>query len=262
MGTHPIFESDFDCLTDSVMRLRRFLLRYYPPGITIEYEKRGQTRTKDVNLFELTADDDPIKVAEQVINSEPLINEKKIDILTDMVRKLQSKMNEETEHKFNLVRVIKAHLLPITNVAFNKLSTLFATGSYDRTCKIFETASGKELFSLEGHQNVVYSVAFNNPKGTMLASGSFDKTAKIWSVQTGECLETFTGHSSEVVSVQFSPDSKYLATGSMDTTAKLWCLEKMKLLYTFDEHCGEIISLTFDTMVILYFLFDNILSLG
>ena len=45
-----------------------------------------------------------------------------------MVRKLQSKMNEETEHKFNLVRVIKAHLLPITNVAFNKLSTLFATG--------------------------------------------------------------------------------------------------------------------------------------
>ena len=45
-----------------------------------------------------------------------------------MIRKLQSKMNEETEHKFNLVRVIKAHLLPITNVAFNKLSTLFATG--------------------------------------------------------------------------------------------------------------------------------------
>ena len=49
--------------------------------------------------------------------------------ILDMVRKLQSKMNEETEHKFNLVRVIKAHLLPITNVAFNKLSTLFATGT-------------------------------------------------------------------------------------------------------------------------------------
>ena len=35
-----------------------------------------------MNLFELTADDDPIKIAEQVINSEPLVNEKKIDILT------------------------------------------------------------------------------------------------------------------------------------------------------------------------------------
>ena len=51
---------------------------------------------------------------------------------------------------------------------------LWFSGSYDRTCKIFETASGKELFSLEGHQNVVYSVAFNNPKGTMLASGRYN----------------------------------------------------------------------------------------
>ena len=41
---------------DSVMRLRRFLLRYYPPGITIEYEKRGQTRTKEFfksNVFDI-----------------------------------------------------------------------------------------------------------------------------------------------------------------------------------------------------------------
>ena len=54
-----------------------------------------------------------------------------------MVRKLQSKMNEETEHKFNLVRVIKAHLLPITNVAFNKLSTLFATGTSNKQGCVF-----------------------------------------------------------------------------------------------------------------------------
>ena len=32
--------------------------------------------------MELTADDDPMKVAEQILNSEPLVNEKKIDILT------------------------------------------------------------------------------------------------------------------------------------------------------------------------------------
>jgi len=47
-----------------------------------------------------------------------------------MIKKLQSKMSEKVEHKFNLVRVVKAHLLPITNIAFNKMSTLFATGKY------------------------------------------------------------------------------------------------------------------------------------
>ena len=41
----------------------------------------------------------------------------------------------------------------------------FITGSYDRTCKVWETASGEELLTLEGHKNVIYSIAFNNPYG-------------------------------------------------------------------------------------------------
>ena len=41
----------------------------------------------------------------------------------------------------------------------------FITGSYDRTCKVWDTASGEELHTLEGHKNVVYAVAFNNPYG-------------------------------------------------------------------------------------------------
>lgn len=41
----------------------------------------------------------------------------------------------------------------------------FITGSYDRTCKVWDTASGEELHTLEGHRNVVYAIAFNNPYG-------------------------------------------------------------------------------------------------
>ena len=41
----------------------------------------------------------------------------------------------------------------------------FITGSYDRTCKVWDTASGEELHVLEGHKNVVYAIAFNNPYG-------------------------------------------------------------------------------------------------
>ena len=128
------------------MRIKRFLLRYHPPGIIVEYEKRGQTKTKDINLLQLNISDDPQELAITVISNEPMIKmeTKKIGILTgiriyswscpvspylDMIKKLQSKMVENVEHKFNLVRVIKAHILPITNIAFNKLSTMFATGT-------------------------------------------------------------------------------------------------------------------------------------
>ena len=41
----------------------------------------------------------------------------------------------------------------------------FITGSYDRTCRIWDTASGEELRTLEGHRNVVYAITFNNPYG-------------------------------------------------------------------------------------------------
>lgn len=41
----------------------------------------------------------------------------------------------------------------------------FITGSYDRTCKVWDTASGAELLTLDGHRNVVYAIAFNNPYG-------------------------------------------------------------------------------------------------
>lgn len=37
------------------------------------------------------------------------------------------------------------------------------TGSYDRTCKVWDIDSGTELLTLEGHKNVVYTVSFNNP---------------------------------------------------------------------------------------------------
>lgn len=61
------------------------------------------------------------------------------------------------------------------------------------------------MFTLEGHQNVVYCIAFNNPFGDRIATGSFDRTAKIWDSNTGECLSTLKGHDYEIVCLSFEP---------------------------------------------------------
>ena len=84
--------------------------------------------------------------------------------------------------------MLRAHILPLTNRAFNKSGDRLITGSYDRTCKIWDTNTGDELQSLEGHKNVVYAIAFNNPFGDEVVTGSFDKTARLWDVRTrGSC---------------------------------------------------------------------------
>ena len=41
----------------------------------------------------------------------------------------------------------------------------FITGSYDRTCQIWDTETGNLLHKLEGHKNAVYALAFNVPFG-------------------------------------------------------------------------------------------------
>merc|ERR1711957_690872 len=89
-------------------------------------------------------------------------------------------MGENSSSKFALFKILRAHLLPLTNCAFNKSGDKFITGSYDRTCKVWDTMTGEELLSLDDHNNVVYTMAFNNPFGDKIVTGSFDKKAKIW----------------------------------------------------------------------------------
>ncbi|MEU9214431.1 WD40 repeat domain-containing protein, partial [Streptomyces sp. NPDC048415] len=96
-----------------------------------------------------------------------------------------------------------------------------ATGSYDKTTRLWDVATGRALTTFAGHTDVVTSVAFS-PDGHTLATGSYDKTTRLWDVATGRALTTFAGHTDWVLSVAFSPDKGTLATGSSDQTVRLW----------------------------------------
>ena len=93
-----------------------------------------------------------------------------------------------------------------------------ASGSDDKTVKLWDVVTGRELRTLTGHSDIVGSVIFS-PDGRWLASGSVDKTVKLWDVSTGRQFRTLTGHSDIVRSVAFSPDGRWLASGSVDGQA-------------------------------------------
>lgn len=160
---------------------------------------------------------------------------------------------------FYLFKVLRAHILPLTNCAFNKSGDRFITGSYDRTCKVWDTGTGSELHTLEGHKNVVYAIAFNNPYGDKIVTGSFDKTAKLWDAASGRELFTYKGHTTEIVCISFDPTGSCIATGSMDNTAKLWDAETGNAAHTLLGHTAEIVSLHFNQSgsVIVTGSFDN-----
>jgi WD40 repeat protein len=119
------------------------------------------------------------------------------------------------------------HTDGVYSVAFSPDGKVLASGSRDKTIKLWEVATGKELPSFSGHTNSVSSVAFS-PDGKVLASGSEDKRIKLWEVATGKELPSFYGEWDDWHSVAFSPDGKVLASGGGDKTIKLWDVQPQK----------------------------------
>ncbi|PSB47423.1 hypothetical protein C7B80_09550 [Cyanosarcina cf. burmensis CCALA 770] len=107
---------------------------------------------------------------------------------------------------------------------------ILASGSKDKTVRLWDVSTGQCLKILEGHTGWVTSVACSaqapaansRDSPNLLASGSTDATVKLWNVSTGECVKTFQGHTHWIRSVAFCPQGKILASSSEDETVKLW----------------------------------------
>jgi WD40 repeat protein len=108
-----------------------------------------------------------------------------------------------------------------------------ASGSTDKTVRLWDAETGAALQTLEGHGDAVFAVSFS-PDGKRLASGSADKTVRLWDAETGAVLQTLEGHGDLVRAVSFSPDGKRLASSSEDKTVRIWDAETGAVLLTLD----------------------------
>ncbi|KAF3184876.1 hypothetical protein TWF225_005787 [Orbilia oligospora] len=118
-----------------------------------------------------------------------------------------------------ILQTLEGNTKPVLSVAFSIDGKMLASASFDRTVRLWDATTGVLLQTLEGHSDIVRSIAFNSK---MLASGSHDRTVKLWDPNTGVLLRTLEGHKAGVNSIVLSTDSKMLASGSDDTMIRLW----------------------------------------
>jgi WD40 repeat protein len=143
--------------------------------------------------------------------------------------------------KLEVVHTLKGHGELVHSVAFSPDGKLVATGSFDKTIKLWDAATGKEIRVMQGpsaHTNIVIQVAFS-PSGRVLASCSTDNTIKLWDVPATGPLFKNTGPAG-INDVKLSPDGTQLATADADGKARLWNAVTGKETTALSGHNGPV----------------------
>src|SRR5437764_1379601 len=116
-------------------------------------------------------------------------------------------------HQPTLRDTLKGRMSLVFSVTYSPDGKSLASGSLDKTIKLWDVQTGKVRATLKGHMYRLLSVAFS-PDGKTLASGSGQLLRggelMLWDVQTGKEQATLKGHTGRVRSVAFSPDGKTL----------------------------------------------------
>uniref|UniRef100_A0A8C7Z0J4 Transducin beta like 3 n=1 Tax=Oryzias sinensis TaxID=183150 RepID=A0A8C7Z0J4_9TELE len=126
----------------------------------------------------------------------------------------------------------KAHDKDVNSVAVSPNDKLLASGSQDRTARLWSLAVDGNISLLgvfRGHRRGIWSVCFS-PVDQVLATSSADGTTKLWSLQDFSCLKTFEGHDASVLKCIFVSRGTQLLTRQQELSNLLHEKKYLKAL--------------------------------
>ncbi len=143
-----------------------------------------------------------------------------------------TKKEKNSEHEID-----DAHKESITCVSVSPDGKMIASGSRDKTVRLWNAETETLHKTLKGHRKPILSLNFSHD-GRSIASTSEDKTVRVWNVDTGRRKHTFKTNSEHLHRVVFSPNGKTLASSSVNGIIHQWDLKKGKHKNTIVGHGG------------------------
>lgn len=162
-------------------------------------------------------------------------------------------INKPQHHDLCLMTLI-GHEGAVNSVAFSPNGRYIVSGSYDRTLKVWDAASGKEINSLSGHKKSISSCAFS-PDGKQIVSASLDKTLIIWDAATGGKIAILEGHNCGIIKCSYSPEGKRIVSvggqdnheGNPNGEIKIWDIRTRKEIAALIGHQATVNCCSFSS---------------
>ncbi|KAG6330864.1 hypothetical protein ID866_8226 [Astraeus odoratus] len=114
--------------------------------------------------------------------------------------------------EIRLLGTCKGHKRGVWNVKFGKTERVLATGSGDKTVKLWNLDDFTCVKTFEGHANSVLRVDFIN-NGTQLVSSGSDGLVKLWNTRDEECTATLDNHEDKSTATQSPSTTNTSVTG-------------------------------------------------
>lgn len=143
-----------------------------------------------------------------------------------------------------LIRTLGPHESDINSCAFGPDGSFIVSASEDKTLKVWDVESGRELLTLAGHEQGISDCAVS-PDGSFIVSASKDGTLKVWNTATGERRRTLTGHEAAVRACAISPDGFTAISASDDRTLKIWDTRTWDVRLNLEGHVDSIVACAF-----------------
>jgi WD40 repeat protein len=160
----------------------------------------------------------------------------------ELVRLAEAWPHDDFRLALDCAAVLREHTDVVRCLALHPQGSMLASGSADRTVRLWQLPDGKLLQTLKGHKGDVTGVAIS-PDGRVLASAGRDRAVWLWRLPATQKAVRLKGHTQPILCMAITPDSRILATGGADSAIQLWELPNGKSLRMLGDHARSVLAL-------------------